>query len=78
MQKAGVNVWMLTGDKLETARSVGRACRLIKPHMEQYMIELSEDKYKRVADIKFDDNGTDKFDYLRNFENIRKIVVTHV
>ncbi len=27
--KANINVWMLTGDKLETAENIGRSCNLI-------------------------------------------------
>lgn len=31
---AGVKVWMITGDKLETAKNIGLACNLIDPDME--------------------------------------------
>jgi P-type E1-E2 ATPase len=31
--KAGVKVWMLTGDKRETAKNIGLACNLIDPGM---------------------------------------------
>jgi len=31
---AGVKVWMLTGDKRETAKNIGLACNLIDPDME--------------------------------------------
>jgi len=27
-RKAGINVWMLTGDKFETAESIGYSCKL--------------------------------------------------
>jgi P-type E1-E2 ATPase len=27
--KANINVWMLTGDKLETAENIGRSCNLV-------------------------------------------------
>lgn len=27
--KANINVWMLTGDKLETAENIGRSCNLL-------------------------------------------------
>lgn len=32
--KAGVKVWMITGDKLETARNIGLACNLIDADMQ--------------------------------------------
>jgi magnesium-transporting ATPase (P-type) len=31
--RAGVKVWMITGDKLETAKNIGLACNLIDPDM---------------------------------------------
>lgn len=31
--KANINVWMLTGDKLETAENIGRSCNLINKYM---------------------------------------------
>jgi magnesium-transporting ATPase (P-type) len=37
--EANVRVWMLTGDKQETAIEIGRSCSLIKPEME--LIDLS-------------------------------------
>eukprot|EP00475_Leptophrys_vorax_P015182 TRINITY_DN2154_c0_g1_i1.p1 TRINITY_DN2154_c0_g1~~TRINITY_DN2154_c0_g1_i1.p1 ORF type:complete len:1151 (+),score=308.65 TRINITY_DN2154_c0_g1_i1:37-3489(+) len=33
---AGVKVWMLTGDKRETAKNIALACNLIDPDMEDY------------------------------------------
>ena len=29
LQLAGIKIWMLTGDKFETAENVGLSCRLI-------------------------------------------------
>lgn len=31
--KAGIKVWVLTGDKEETAINIGYSCRLLEPHM---------------------------------------------
>eukprot|EP00742_Colponemidia_sp_Colp-10_P004432 GILJ01004732.1.p1 GENE.GILJ01004732.1~~GILJ01004732.1.p1 ORF type:complete len:1202 (-),score=174.20 GILJ01004732.1:68-3673(-) len=33
LQQAGINVWMLTGDKLETAVNIGMSCRLLTDDM---------------------------------------------
>lgn len=33
LQRAGIKIWMLTGDKLETAENIGESCLLIKPGM---------------------------------------------
>lgn len=32
--QAGIHVWVLTGDKQETAIDIGRSCRMITPEME--------------------------------------------
>ena len=29
LQQAGIKIWMLTGDKLETAENIGESCKLI-------------------------------------------------
>lgn len=39
--KADINVWVLTGDKQETAINIGYSCRLISQGME--LIILNED-----------------------------------
>lgn len=33
LQQAGIKIWMLTGDKLETAENIGESCKLIKKEM---------------------------------------------
>ena len=30
LQQAGIKIWMLTGDKLETAENIGESCELLK------------------------------------------------
>lgn len=34
--KANINVWMLTGDKLETAENIGRSCNLLQDNMDVF------------------------------------------
>ncbi|KAJ8753931.1 hypothetical protein K2173_000185 [Erythroxylum novogranatense] len=38
LRQAGIKVWVLTGDKQETAISIGLSCRLLTPDMEQIII----------------------------------------
>ena len=38
LQRAGIKVWMLTGDKLETALEVGKSCNLIEGSYEVIVI----------------------------------------
>lgn len=47
--KAGIKVWVLTGDKTETAINVGVACRLIDKSMKQYVLEFGRNKDVRKA-----------------------------
>ncbi len=36
--QAGISVWMLTGDKLETAENIGYLCNLIDNKTKKYTI----------------------------------------
>lgn len=38
LQLAGIKVWMITGDKFETAQSVGYACKLLKQDLQMLSI----------------------------------------
>lgn len=38
LSKAGVNLWMITGDKPETAVAIGRMCGLLRPQHELEML----------------------------------------
>lgn len=70
---ADIRVWVLTGDKQETAIEIGKSCSLIKPSME--LIDLSSDC---LADLdwkithmveKFAINKTDDFDELNKIKS---------
>ncbi|GJP32690.1 hypothetical protein CLOM_g17291 [Closterium sp. NIES-68] len=49
MAAAGIRLWVLTGDKLETAVNIGFACRLLRPGMQQHVVFL-EDNERMEAD----------------------------
>lgn len=38
MKEAGIHVWILTGDKLETAVNIGHSCGLLEKNMICSMI----------------------------------------
>lgn len=40
-KKAGIRVWMLTGDKLDTAQNIGFACNIINDEMEIFKLQDS-------------------------------------
>jgi len=39
MKEAGIKVWVLTGDKIETAINIGYSCQLLNEKMELYLID---------------------------------------
>jgi len=50
LKEAGIKVWVLTGDKVETAINIGYACKLLNDDMDQYHI-TAEDKEGVNADL---------------------------
>ena len=50
---AGIKVWMLTGDKRETAKNIALACNLIDPDMEQIELlgSLSVEDMNRIVEV---------------------------
>jgi len=46
LKTAGIQLWVLTGDKVETAINIGQSCQLL--HQDMNMFVLSETKPKRV------------------------------
>ncbi|XP_015187867.1 PREDICTED: probable phospholipid-transporting ATPase IA isoform X3 [Polistes dominula] len=58
--RADINVWVLTGDKQETAINIGYSCRLITHGMPLYIInESSLDKTREVITQRCQDFGVD-------------------
>jgi len=41
MKKAGIKVWVLTGDKIETAINIGFSCKLLNEKMELYVLDAT-------------------------------------
>lgn len=41
LKQAGIKVWVLTGDKVETARNIGYSCKLLNQNIKQYKVDLS-------------------------------------
>ena len=38
LHQAGIKLWILTGDKQETAINIGYSCKLLKPNLPIYLI----------------------------------------
>jgi len=47
--RANIKVWMITGDKQETAENIGHSCRLLKPNME--LVRVIATKSEECGDI---------------------------
>jgi phospholipid-translocating ATPase len=43
LQEAGIKIWMLTGDKLETAENIGYSCKLLKNDMIVWKLSSKSD-----------------------------------
>ena len=61
-QEAGIKVWMLTGDKGETAQQIGQTCNMFNgTNLEIYKIEENdkffEDKLESISKIEHDHYG---------------------
>ena len=39
IKQAGIQVWVLTGDKVETAINIGFSCQLLTKEMEMFIIQ---------------------------------------
>lgn len=39
MKKTGIKVWVLTGDKIETAMNIGVSAGLLDDNMDKYIID---------------------------------------
>lgn len=42
MKEAGIKVWVLTGDKIETAINIGYSAKLLDDDMTQHIIDDSD------------------------------------
>ncbi|TMW57079.1 hypothetical protein Poli38472_003004 [Pythium oligandrum] len=41
LQKAGIKIWVLTGDKLETSLEMGKLCRVVVPGMKECILQAT-------------------------------------
>jgi len=39
LKEAGIKVWVLTGDKVETAINIGFSCKLLTPQLKQLILD---------------------------------------
>ncbi len=53
IMKASIRVWVLTGDKQETAIEIGKSCKLIQKHMKEYILSSKDREEFRAKLSKF-------------------------
>ena len=68
MREAGIKVWMITGDKIETAINIGRSCGLIEQGSTEIIISSES-----LLAIKKSVNAA--FTFLRDDETGSKLTV---
>ena len=66
--RAGIQVWMITGDKQETAVNIGRSCKLVAPDAKLLIID------------QIDDSNAEKIlsGHIKTAENEKKVETTLV
>ena len=57
LQDAGIKIWMLTGDKLETAENIGYSCRLLKKDMIVWKISNLDEVKAICSPAKVSENA---------------------
>ncbi|XP_074309802.1 phospholipid-transporting ATPase 3-like [Silene latifolia] len=50
LARAGIKIWMLTGDKMETAINIAYACNLINNDMKQFIVTSETDDIREVEE----------------------------
>ncbi|XP_019164546.1 PREDICTED: phospholipid-transporting ATPase 3-like [Ipomoea nil] len=50
LSRAGIKIWVLTGDKIETAINIAYACKLINNNMKQFVVSSETDAIREVED----------------------------
>ncbi|XP_012091990.1 phospholipid-transporting ATPase 3 [Jatropha curcas] len=48
LSRAGIKIWVLTGDKMETAINIAYACNLVNNEMKQFIISSETDAIREV------------------------------
>ena len=60
--EAGINFWMITGDKMDTAESIGYSCGILSEDSEVYKIKETNDVKKVLESMKKISENIDKID----------------
>ncbi|XP_050236765.1 putative phospholipid-transporting ATPase 9 [Mercurialis annua] len=61
LAQAGIKIWVLTGDKMETAINIGFACSLLRPGMKQITISSETSEIKNLQKMEDKDAAAKAF-----------------
>lgn len=58
VKKAGIKLWVLTGDKIETAVNIGYSCGLLEDSIMQFVIDRkkSVEIHKQLEEASYKNN----------------------
>ena len=48
LRAAGIKIWVLTGDKLDTAKSIGQSCNLISNEQKTFTLKIQRDEDENI------------------------------
>lgn len=74
LKRAGIRVWVLTGDKVETAKTIGYSCNLLQDGMKNYeVIRNKRSEIQAVLNEAIEDINKDR---QQGVKKNRGIIVT--
>ena len=81
---AGIKLWVLTGDKVETAINIGFSCNLLNNDMDLLRLQVNEDEANVAAEAEYLaiceeqlDSGLARFNMTGSDEELKKAMKDH-
>ncbi|KAI1703715.1 cation transport ATPase (P-type) domain-containing protein [Ditylenchus destructor] len=71
LRLAGIQVWLLTGDKLETALNISHSCHLFRPTSSVLVVETAEDLQSATTALDTTPLNEQKFNVILSSEGVR-------
>lgn len=83
MKKAGIKVWVLTGDKIETAINIGFSCQLLTKHLLRLIVDgvkktEVEDSMRKALEIVSKDIYIYILEYSISIYILQKFLIKNV
>ncbi len=72
LRKAGIKIWMLTGDKMNTAYNIGLSCNLISSDMKIFFVQGKDvKKNERLEDINKYEREKVVYTFIKEFKKFK-------